>query len=295
MRYKILWIDDEYKKQDDLIGDAEHDGIDITPFESHEEGIEELKVKPNYYHAVILDAKVKERKSDTVTNLNGLRASRDFLIECNNEYYLPHFIFTGQPDYMGNEIFEQSFGEFYIKGQDNERLFKDIIVAQEKRKEIQARKEFPKSFLVFDENILSLSHKYLLLDLIESYQKKDYRKKNLNTQRDLLEAIYIALNTTLPVIPNDPLLIKNDGTPIMDHCTLFFELKPIKHKKIYLNHFIPKYIQAAFRKVKESSSQYSHLSEDEIAKYPFLSNFYLLIEICQWMVEFRDQNFPHLK
>lgn len=82
MRYKVLWIDDEYKKQESLIGDAEQDGIDIFPVESHEEGMEELEKNPNY-HAVILDAKVKHKKDDTVTNLNGLRASRDFLIEYN--------------------------------------------------------------------------------------------------------------------------------------------------------------------------------------------------------------------
>ena len=87
------------------------------------------------FQAVILDAKVKHKKNDTVTDLEGLRASRDRLIELNNNVNidLPYFIFTGQPDYQTNELFKQSFGEFYIKGKDNERLIEDIIIRIRKR------------------------------------------------------------------------------------------------------------------------------------------------------------------
>ena len=60
MNLNILWIDDDYKTQEDFISFAEQDGIDIYPFESHEEGMESLYNKPNFYHGVILDAKVKK-------------------------------------------------------------------------------------------------------------------------------------------------------------------------------------------------------------------------------------------
>ena len=113
MRIKVLWIDDEYKKQSDVIGDAEQDGIDIIPFESHEEGIEALMSNIKGFHAVILDAKVKKGRYDTVTGLSGLTASRDKLIEINNQgTYLPSFIFTGQPDYMDNDMFSETYGEY---------------------------------------------------------------------------------------------------------------------------------------------------------------------------------------
>ena len=105
MNINILWIDDDYKLQEDFISFAEQDGIDIHPFESHEEGMASLEAKPNFYHAAILDAKVKNKKDDTVTGLDGLRASRDRLVEMNKDQYLPFFIFTGQPDYTSNEVF----------------------------------------------------------------------------------------------------------------------------------------------------------------------------------------------
>jgi DNA-binding response OmpR family regulator len=85
MNLNILWIDDDYKTQEDFISFAEQDGIDIHPFESHEEGMASLDAKPNFYHAAILDAKVKNKIEDTVTGLDGLRASRDRLIEMNKD------------------------------------------------------------------------------------------------------------------------------------------------------------------------------------------------------------------
>ena len=112
MKYKVLWIDDDCNTTGrDFIGQAEQDEVDITAFESHEEGIAFLEKNLNSFHAVILDAKVKHKKDDTVIGLDGLRASRDRLIELNNKVDLPYFIFTGQPDYQTNEVFKESYGE----------------------------------------------------------------------------------------------------------------------------------------------------------------------------------------
>ena len=140
MRYNVLWIDDDFKTQLDFIGEAEQENIDITSFESHEEGISHLNGKLDFFHAVILDAKVKKAKSDTVTGLSGLFASRDRLIEINNNSYLPYFIFTGQPDYLSSTIFKETVGDYYIKVEDNERLFKDLKEAVEKKKNIKYKR-----------------------------------------------------------------------------------------------------------------------------------------------------------
>jgi hypothetical protein len=287
MRYNVLWIDDEYKKQDDIIGDAEQDGIDIIPFESHEEGIEELKKNP-IYHAVILDAKVKEKKDDTVTDLNGLRASRDFLIEFNKTSYLPFFIFTGQPDYTEKEWFEQSYGNYYIKGKDNEALFQDILKSQAKRPEIQARKDFPESFKCVDQGILGSIDKNNLIEIIKCFDDQDYRKKNINSQRDLLEGIFIGLNSPVPCIPNS---FFNNGKPNQEWCVRYLEGRPTKDgngDEFRLDKNIPQAIKSAIRKLKESTNQYSHLNDEIEVKIPFLSNFYLIHEVLCWIPEFCD-------
>ena len=76
----VLWIDDEWEKQKDFIGEAEQLGINIKAAESHVEGMEFLDANPNFYHAVILDAKVKFKKDSPKADLSGLRASYDRMI-----------------------------------------------------------------------------------------------------------------------------------------------------------------------------------------------------------------------
>lgn len=295
MRYNILWIDDDYKTQEDFISFAEQLKIDVFPFESHEEGIISLDSKPSFYHAVILDAKVKNGKDDTVTNLDGLKASRDLLIEMNKDTYLPYFIFTGQTDYTTNEIFIQSYGKFYTKGDDNEVLVKDIINACQGHPEIQARKSYPDVFLPFDKNILSENCKKLLIDIIQNIESKNFAKKNLTTQRDLLEAIFKSLNE-MTCIPNSFFTTTMNNKPNLEWCVMFIEDRDTRdangqsHK---LNKNINRSIKAAFRKVKESTNEFSHLKDEDIVKYPFISNSFLLFEILTWLPEFAETHYKN--
>lgn len=292
MRYKILWIDDDYKTQEDFISFAEQLKIDITPFESHEEGMSSLETKS--YHAVILDAKVKKGKEDTTTGVAGLAASRDRLIEINKDMYLPYFIFTGQPDYMKDEMFVQSYGEFYIKGDDNEKLITDIISACEKHSEIQARKSYPEAFLVFDKGIIDKSYEHLLIEIITAYENQDYRKKNLTVQRDFFEAIFISLRNPIPCIP--PSLFYDNGKPYIGFCTTFMEDRITRDRyntEQRLNKIVPNDIKASFRKIKESTNQYSHLAEETKLKLPFISNTFLLMEVLEWLPNFVKTNYPN--
>ena len=145
MRIRVLYIDDDIKT--DLISDAEFDNIDLIPFESHEEGFNALMSDLSGFHAVVLDAKGKEHKSDLKLSLKGLKASRDKLIELNNSgHFIPYFIFTGQPDYMSNEMFLDSYGEFFIKGKDNQKLFDAIKKAVENKEEYIVQSEFKNIF-----------------------------------------------------------------------------------------------------------------------------------------------------
>jgi response regulator RpfG family c-di-GMP phosphodiesterase len=291
MNLNILWIDDDYKTQEDFISFAEQDGIDIYPFESHEEGMESLENKPNFYHGIILDAKVKKGKQDTVTNLEGLKASRDRLIEINKDFYLPFFIFTGQPDYISNEMFSQSYGDYYIKGDDNEKLIKDIIEACSKHDEAQAKKLHPEAFKPFEKGILTDGAKKLVIDIIQNIENKNFAKKNINSQRDLLEAIFKSLNNTIPCIPNVFFDTSKNNKPNLEKCVRFLEDRETDGNR--LNKNIPQVIKSSFRKVKESGNEFSHLKDEDIVKYPFLSNSFLLFEILIWLPEFVEEHYPN--
>ena len=52
-------------------------------------------------------------------------------------------------------------------------------------------------------------------------------------------------------------------------------------------------LQLNFRKIKESTNGYSHLTEDEIVKTPFIANIYGFVEILEWLPKFVEVNYKN--
>jgi hypothetical protein len=204
MKINVLWIDDLYKIQyPDYASDAEFEGIYLNGFESHEEGIAELEKNLNLYDAVILDAKVKNLKSDVDTGLTGLTASRDYLNKLNAKgKYLPYFIFTGQPDYKSNEMFRQSYGDFYIKGDDNQKLWDDIV-DRVKNKADYFLKEKYSILLELGENAYLGKDSYQrIFDILKNAFLEDNPVKDFNQLRQLIELVFTKFNL-LELIPEE--------------------------------------------------------------------------------------------
>lgn len=199
MEYNVLWIDDLCNDPTgkDFIGYAEQEDINITAFESHEEGITHLMDNLDNYHAVILDAKVKEKQGDTKLGLAGLRASRDKLIQLNEEIYLPWFIFTGQPDYQKSDDFRDSYGNFYIKGDDNEKLLEYIKIEVEKSPDLIIKRDYPEPFKCFGGDYLDIKYERSLLNIISILsddQIKDAEDLLFNPCRIILERVFEKIN-----------------------------------------------------------------------------------------------------
>ena len=289
---KVLLVDDKEDYCESLVGIARKHNIQIIYKLDWETGFEVLQKDKNI-EFIILDGKGKlEEDQDKEKDNFAFKAIRD-IDQYSNEIKrdIPYCVNTGFIDNF--EGLEGTVEIFEKGGSDRDKMFKyikkEVLNSDYRTKRIL----FPESFLVFEEALIPAKYEYLLLDLIECYINEDYKKKNLNIQRDILEACLIALKDSLPVISPD--LYRRDGSPILDHCVLCLEGRRIRGREYPLNYEIPKTIRSAFRKIKESSSEYSHLSDDEIVKYPFLSNFYLILEIFEWLRSFRDKNFPHLK
>ncbi len=308
MNYKVLWIDDEFKKQLDFIGEAEQEGIDIIAFESHDEGIKELNSKLDYYHAVILDAKVKKAKEDLIASLSGLMASRDRLIEINGSHYMPFFIFTGQPDYEKADWFRETYGKYYIKALDNERLFTDLKEAISKKKEYQVKRKYKDVFEVCDERYIgSDAAKYLLDILISNEFPSDSfnDEKYFNGLRKLIELVFRASNRIGLIhdkcIPN--------GIVNLTWCCMFMAGKEIELKTssevicCNVSHF-PIIMANTIRTVLDITSAASHTESDkENGKLNFSeykstvkSNYLLyslafqLMDLLLWFKKYADQN-----
>ncbi len=190
---EVLWIDDEYKKQDAVISDAELSGINIIPFESHEEGIQYLEANLSSIDAIILDAKVKDKKDDETTNLEGLRKSRDYINSLPVDVRPPYFIFTGQPDYMGSDMFVESYGEPYKKATDNEKLFDHIKAAVKDRPNAKIRALYPKVFELFKNCFIDQQYEKHLLKILRSINEEDFAFDDevyFNQLRQIIEGVF---------------------------------------------------------------------------------------------------------
>ncbi|MCB0536216.1 MAG: hypothetical protein KDE33_01690 [Bacteroidetes bacterium] len=298
MNYKVLWIDDDcHTTGKDFIGQAEQDDVDIIAFESHEEGMLYLEQNIDEIHAVILDAKVKFKKSDTVTGLDGLKASRDKLIELNNKLDLPFFIFTGQPDYQSNEIFKQSFGEFYVKGEDDDRIIKDIISRVEQKEEYILQKKYKDVLSTCSDNFLGKKNYSRLLELVKHIEKNDKIKggeDKLTSVRKIVEALFYSLGK-LEIIPSELIGAKGwiNGSSIFlagKHNDYVLEEEVVSPIITFNIHKLLDIIQDGSHAYGDLKYEVDSYIKNCKSDYFFRSCVFLLFDLILWFNEFVSNN-----
>lgn len=285
---KVLLVDDKEDYCQSLSGASRHKNIQIVYKLDWETGFEELQ-KDLHIEFVILDGKGKIEADQEIERGNFvIRAMQD--IKAYSHQTLRDIPFCVNTGFIDNfEVLEDNVKIFEKNDQQREKMF-DYIHKQVSNSEYRTiRKSFNEAFKVFDIGIVEKKHEKLLLSIIKAYQEKDYRKINITTQRDLLEAILISLNDPLPCIPIA--LYNNNDNPIHEYCTRFLEGKNVDRH--VLNDHIPRVISAAFRKLKESTNQYSHLADEHLLKTPFLANTFLLMEILEWLPEFAEVHYEN--
>jgi len=292
MNIKVLWIDDEFEKQQDVIGDAEQDGIDLIPYEDHFEGIEALLSDIKGFHAVILDARVKFHKDDKVSDLKGLRASIDKLLILHSQgHYIPFFIFTGQPDYMDNDMFIQTYGEYFIKGKDNQKLFNSIKDQVQNKEEYIIQYEY--------KNIFSICEKYFDTEVKKHLIFDD--KLYFTQIRIILESIFRIANTK--GLLHDKCI--PDGKVNLTESCNFLSGDSSRHYGVRssVKHF-PKLISDAARSIIHITGAAAHTTGEENknnidlqeyrkqVKSPFLlySLVFQLLDIIIWFDEYLKTN-----
>jgi hypothetical protein len=278
---RVLLVDDKKDYCESLSGVARHKNIQLEYKLDWETGFELLRNDPSI-EFVILDGKGKIEADQEVEKDNfALRAMKDLdTYALQSGRHIPYCVNTGFIDRF--ETFEGNVQIYEKKDEDREKMFKYIAEEVDKSDYRTARLKHEKPFIAFDKGIISNTHEHLLVQVIQAYETNDFRKKNINVQRDLLEAIYMGLNNPIPCIPES--LFKNDGKPNHEWCTRFMEDRDTKGHK--LNKAVPQDIKSAFRKLKESTNRFSHLDDNVVLKTPFLANMFLLMEVLEWLPEF---------
>lgn len=288
---RILLVDDKEDYCESLVGVAGINDLEVVYALDWETGFDLLK-KDSRIEFVILDGKGKiEADQEREKGNFVIRAMHD--LNAWNHQQKKHIPFCVNTGFLDNfENLEENVEVFEKNARSRDRMFRYIREEVEKSEYRTAKLLFPEPFEVFDKAIIDFKYQHLLLDLIKCHQKGDYRKKNISVQRDLWEALLWSLNSPIPCIP-DALY---DRKPNHESCTRFLEKRAAKgsDKKYYeLDVEVPDVMKGALRKLKESVNQYSHLDDEEILKYPFLSNFYLLMEVLCWLPEFVDEHYKN--
>lgn len=125
--YNVVWIDDEYDKMSAFQEECEEiHGIKLYPFRTRKSGMEALDNNLDKFDGVLLDAKMLDKDEDETPRVVGLKNAIAHINQLAIRKSIPYFISTGQPDLMESGIFEDSFGKYYIKERDDERLIADM-------------------------------------------------------------------------------------------------------------------------------------------------------------------------
>lgn len=147
MKYKVLWIDDEYEKLSVLmeICEKKH-GFEIVKTRFAKEGMTLFENYLYEWSAVVLDAKVLEKNQNEVPNLKNMMYSKSKIEELRFKRYVPTFIFTGENGNFDESTFESLVGRFYVKGTHDKQLVADIITEANKLIETQIIMKYPEIY-----------------------------------------------------------------------------------------------------------------------------------------------------
>ena len=290
-KYNVLWIDDEHESIKAMHKTAIDFDVTLFPFKSMNGGCTEFQNNTSKYDAILFDAKFFENETDEPgsEDTKWVHKAKDWIKEVDKT--ISFFVLTGQAEAYNSREFKNAFPYVFNKGveEDEDNLFKLLIEASANREITQLRHNYIEAFRAFETGIMSRKYESLLINVIKAYNKKDFRKVNITIQRDLLEGIYMSLNKEIPCIPDA--LFNDKGLPIQEHCTKYMEDRIVDGQK--LNKEVPQVIKSAFRKLKESTNEYSHLSDETIVKIPFLANTFLLMEILEWLPVFAQTHYEN--
>ncbi len=274
--YKILFVDDDKRYAEPLLEKAYSDyKINLDFYDNWEEAITQLDDDFESYHAVIIDGKGKKTKDDKGDDESHVvKAVKDLCKRIGRGLFIPYVVLSAYIDLKEKEYAEM----FFEKNKDEDAMFKFLIIEIQNSKIEKLKTKYPKAFNVFDNNIIDSKYRHILIEMLSCLEEKDYKKKNLNVIRDLLEAFFLTLTNNYECIPES--FKNNKGNPNHAWCTRFFTGQPTNDgagEAHTIGFIIPEHISWSISYTKELSNGFSHLSENETLKNPFISAAYAML------------------
>lgn len=304
-KYTVLWFDDEHAELEMIKEEALLCDIELIGVNNATDGLAELATNFLKYDAVLLDGLFFNEASQTGDAVDetafGMVAKQLIKLKAKGTI-IPWFILSGQPSFVREKnkivtiLADGDYGDGRVfdknRDEDFQELFTEIKKASIEIESTRVKNKYSKAFVVFERGILNRTYQCILIDMLKCIEKNDYKKKNMNTVRDLLEAIFLTLADDFECIPDS--FINENNNPNLKLCTLFFAGKDVKdyNGDTYKIPFrVPGHISWSISYIKELSSQFSHVSENGIIKNPFISSSFAILEVLEWLPDFIEENY----
>lgn len=245
MKYKVLWIDDEYEKLSVLMEVCEMKyGFEIVKSRFAEEGMALFERGLYDWSAVVLDAKVLKSSRNEVPDLTNMMYSKTRIDELRLKRYVPTFIFTGENASFDEKTFKSIFGRFYIKGTDDKQLIADIVEEADKLVETQIIKKYA--------------------DILDWYPNQKelisilrYVEENKDTDSSVFNLIRKELEWIMGYCNECGLLSKPYGELSLNDCSREFTSRCMRG-------IIPTHVQRSMHSAVNVSNEGSHKLEAQI-------------------------------
>ncbi len=279
--YKVIWIDDDCKKYEEFMINAATEGIEIKAYEFGKDGIEALKNNIETWDGVILDVKCLYDEKDKLAKADNFYKVRDELMAIKNQKRndIPYFVYSAQPDLIGNEIFMASLSgkKLYQKGKDQDDLLRDIKEAAANLPETQIRSRYLGG-ITFPEIQSEL------IKILKPIENNETSNADVIMEcRQVLSWIMNYLHESVGVLQ------KEFNGSNLSECSMF-----LGHPK--MRKYVPLYIQRSLHSCVDVSNNGSHLGEVRSAiqsgEAPFLirSTVFELLNILRWCAKLsKDQ------
>lgn len=271
-KYKILWIDDKWEEMISFkeVCELPKNGFEVVTSTNAVDGMKIFERHLEEWSGVILDAKVFKDSESQVDKLDGLTYSVRKIHELSHVRYVPHYIFTGQPDTASGTAFaEEHEGHYYEKDKDEDKLIADIKANADKLLDTQIRHKYQ---VVFD-NWPESDHD--LLRILKALGNEEWQNNSLlNDVRKVMNDVMDRLNE------RGLCTVEHDGANL-NECSRML-CQP------YMETIIPIYIQRAIHTCVAVTNPGSHRTKtdsdvkDNKAPYLIRSLIYNMLDILYW-------------
>ena len=289
--YNVIWIDDEWEKQQEFKDECEDLGIHLQGFSYQKAGMDELDKHPNSWDAVILDGEIKDKSEHEEPSTKGLLNALMHLASLPANRQIPHFISTGKDKVKDNEMLKDEI--IYIKDIDDEKLFDDIRTTIDKIEEFKVKILY-KEVIEFlkrinketSDSIIAIFKKMHFPESNEQFDSKLY----YNQIRQALECIFIEAKEK-GVIPVECF---NGERPNIDQCYRYLVGDPAYHAGVRFGQpgerIVPEYIENMMSIIKNLGNEFSHPNENTKTHFLLFSLAFHLYEIAVWMYKYFEDN-----